>query len=137
MVVTQQMTQVMTEPPKLTKQYLMAVMRKQLEARTFNREQFKQQYGIADRKARRYINDVAKEFGAVQSDSLIFLKNYCVDNLLTKAINGELDESTEAKIALSGDTTKIELDINQKVSVKKQIDSLIKFSSDVECKSKE
>jgi hypothetical protein len=137
MVVTQQMTQVMTEPPKLTKQYLMAVMRKQLEARTFNREQFKQQYGIADRKARRYINDVAKEFGAVQSDSLIFLKNYCVDNLLTKAINGELDESTEAKIALSGDTAKIELDINHKVSVKKQIESLIKFSSVEECKSNE
>jgi hypothetical protein len=115
----------------------MAVMRKQLEARTFNREQFKQQYGIADRKARRYINDVAKEFGAVQADSLIFLKNYCVDNLLTKAINGELDESTEAKIALSGDTAKIELDINQKVSVKKQIDSLIKFSSVEECRSNE
>jgi hypothetical protein len=127
----------MTDSPKLTKQFLMAVMRKQLEARTFNREQFKQQYGIADRKARRYINDVAKEFGAVQANSLIFLKNYCVDNLLTKAINGELDESTEAKIALSGDTAKIELDINQKLSVKKQIEAIIKFSSDNECKSNE
>ena len=131
------MTQVMTGTPKLTKRFLTAVMRKQLEARTFNREQFKQQYGIADRKARRYINDVAKEFGTIQADNLVFLKNYCVDNLMAKAINGELDESTEAKIALSGDTAKIELDINQKVSVKKQIDSLIKFSSVEECKSNE
>jgi hypothetical protein len=131
------MTQVMTTSPKLTKQFLMAVMRKQLEARTFNREQFKKQYGIADRKARRYINDVAKELGVIQADNLVFLKNYCVDNLMAKAINGELDESTEAKIALSGDTAKIELDINQKLSVKKQIEALIKFSSDSECKSKE
>jgi hypothetical protein len=131
------MTQVMTTSPKLTKQFLMAVMRKQLEARTFNREQFKQQYGIADRKARRYINDVAKELGVIQADNLVFLKNYCVDNLMAKAINGELDESTEAKIALSGDTAKIELDINQKLSVKKQIEAIIKFSSDSECKSNE
>ena len=127
----------MPNPPKLTKHYLLSVMRKQLEARTFNREQFKQQYGIADRKARRYINDVAKELGPVNADNLVFLKNYCVDNLMAKAINGELDETTEAKIALSGDTAKIEIDLNQKVSVKKQIDALIKFSCDDECKSKE
>ena len=122
------MTQVMSNPPKLTKHYLLSVMRKQLEARTFNREQFKQQYGIADRKARRYINDVAKELGPVNADNLVFLKNYCVDNLMAKAINGELDESTEAKIALSGDTTKIDLNIESHVSVKKQVDTIIKFS---------
>jgi hypothetical protein len=127
----------MTDSPKLTKQFLMAVMRKQLEARTFNREQFKQQYGIADRKARRYINDVAKELGAIQADNLVFLKNYCVDNLMIKAANGELDETTEAKIALSGDTAKIEIDLNQKLSVKKQIEAIIKFSSVEECKSNE
>jgi hypothetical protein len=127
--------EVMSTPTKLTKKYLMQVMRKQLAARTFNREQFKQQYGIEDRKARRYLNEVADELGKVQADNLVFLKNYCVDNLMTKAINGELDESTEAKIALSGDTAKIELDLNQKVSIKKQIEAIIRFSRDVDAGS--
>jgi hypothetical protein len=118
----------MTTAPKLTKKYLLSVMRKQLEARTFNREQFKHQYGIEDRKARRYINQVAEEIGTVNAESLIFLKNYCVDNLTQKAIKGELDESTEAKIALSGDTSKVDVNINQHVSVKKQVEQIIKFS---------
>jgi hypothetical protein len=114
--------------PKLTKKYLLSVMRKQLEARTFNREQFKQQYGIEDRKARRYINQVAAELGTVQAENLIFLKNYCVNNLTQKAINHELDESTEAKIALSGDTAKVDVNITQHISVKKQMETIIKFS---------
>jgi hypothetical protein len=120
------MTQVMTNSPRLTKKYLLTVMRTQLEGRIFDRTQFQQQYGLADRKVRRYINVVAEEFGAVQADNLVFLKNYCVDNLLSKAISGELDEATEAKIALSGDTSKVEF--THKVSIKKQVEEIIKLS---------
>lgn len=118
----------MTKLTKLTKKYLLTVLRKQLTERTFNRDQFKQQYGLADRKARRYINEIAEETEAIQADNLVFLKNYCVDNLMSKAINGELDESTEAKIALSGDASKLNVNINQKISVKRQIEQIIKFS---------
>jgi hypothetical protein len=127
----------MTTETKLTKKYLMTVMRKQLIARKFDREQFKKQYGLdtpaGDRNVRRYMNQIAEEIGAVKADNLVFLKNYCVDNLITKALNGELDESTEAKIALSGDTSKVEVDIRQHVSIKKQVEQLIKISREPVC----
>jgi hypothetical protein len=135
----QTMQQPKTIQTNLTKKYLLTVMRKQLAARTFNREQFKKQYGLdtpkGDRNTRRYLNQIAEEIGPVQADNLVFLKNYCVDNLITKAVNGELDESTEAKIALSGDTAKVDINLNQHVSVKKQIEALIKISSEPECNS--
>lgn len=127
----------MTTETKLTKKYIMQVMRKQLANRTFNREQFKKQYGLdtptGDRNVRRYLNQIAEEIGKIKADNLVFLKNYCVDNLITKALNGELDESTEAKIALSGDTSKFEVDINQHVSIKKQVEQLIKISREPVC----
>jgi hypothetical protein len=122
------MQQIMTSQPKLTKKYLLTVMRTQLEGRIFDRVQYQQQYGLADRKVRRYINEIAEEYGSAQADNLAILKNYCTDNLITKAIAGELDESTEAKIALSGDTSKIDVNLNQNISIKKQIEALVKFS---------
>jgi hypothetical protein len=129
------MTQTMTDPPKLTKKYLLTVMRTQLEGRIFDRVQYQQQYGLADRKVRRYINEIAEEYGSAQADNLAILKNYCTDNLITKAIAGELDESTEAKIALSGDTSKIDVNLNQNISIKKQIEALVKFSREFDADS--
>jgi hypothetical protein len=105
--------QPMTIEPKLTKKYLMAVMRKQRQARTFNRDQFKKQYGLdtpmGDRNVRRYMNQIADEFGEVKAEELIFLKKVCIDNLMEKALSRELDEGTECKIALSGETSKLEV----------------------------
>ena len=126
----------MTETPKLTKRYLMGLMRQQLKDRTFNRDQFKTQYGILDRQARRYMNEIASEFSQISVSDLILLKQYCIQNLTEKAQNRELDESTETKIALAG-TALIEVNLNAQVDIQNQVNQLIKISREPVCSNSE
>jgi hypothetical protein len=113
----------LTKLNKYTKTFLVAQLRKQLKCRTFDRETFKETYGLntasGDQKVRRYLNEIAKETVLVTLDDLVFLKNYCIQNLTIKAANNQLDEATELKIALSGETQKFQ--VQQEITENKTV----------------
>jgi hypothetical protein len=108
---------------KLTKKFIMRTMRQRLHERTFNRDAFEIEFGLndakGDRKLRRYLNEIADEFSEIKSSDIIILKQVCIENLTEKAMNKELDEATETKIALSGEATKLE--VNGKLTETKTV----------------
>jgi hypothetical protein len=113
----------MSKIPKYTRVFLLNTLRKQLKDRSFDREAFKLEFGLdsaaGDRRVRRLINDVAKETVLVTFDDLVFLKSYCIQNLAIKAANNQLDEATELKIALSGETQKFQ--VQQQITENKTV----------------
>jgi hypothetical protein len=113
---------------KLTKKFIMRTMRQRLHERTFDRDTFEIEFGLndakGDRKIRRYLNEIADEFSEIKGTDIIILKQFCIENLTEKAMNRELDESTETKIALSGEATKLEL--NGKLTETKNVNINVK-----------
>ena len=103
--------QTLTNPTKLTKKYYKTLIKERLGNRSFDRYQFQEEYNLTDRKVRRYINEIADEIGTIKTPELTILKQYCIENLTEKARDGFLNEKTEAKIALSGESATV--DVNE------------------------
>ncbi len=102
----------MSNPSNLTKKFLKSVMRARLIERTFNRDQFIKEFDIPDRRARRYLNELADEIAETKNPELTILKAYCLENLKEKAEQRNLSEKALIKIALSGEVQRAEVTTN-------------------------
>jgi hypothetical protein len=102
---------------QFTTAYLNAVLRKRINDKTFEREQFKTEFGLdtkaGDRRVRRWINNIAAELDQEAIEEMAIITKYCRDNIKAKAANGSLDDSIAVKLVLAN--------ITKEVHVKKEI----------------
>jgi Fe2+ transport system protein B len=106
-------TPTVSKTTKTTKKLRKAILKSLLTTKgKINRIELLEQFQCSDRSLRNDMNEVAEEIEAEQSNKMKILRGLCTDKLTIKAAVDELDESTMAKIALSGEVHK-ELSIHK------------------------
>jgi hypothetical protein len=102
-----------TKITKTTKKLRKAILKTILTSKgKINRIELLEQFQCSDRALRNDFNEVAQEIEEEQANKMRILRGLCTDKLTLKAAADELDESTLAKIVVSGEVRK-ELTINK------------------------
>jgi hypothetical protein len=96
-----------TKTAKTTKKLRKAILKTILTSKgKINRIELLEQFQCSDRALRNDFNEVAQEIEQEQANKMRILRGLCTDKLTLKAAADELDESTLAKIVVSGEVRK-------------------------------
>lgn len=104
----------------------------QLNADTFNTQEFLRKHHVMDRTLRRDLAELS-ERGEIFEERLSYLRKKCLGKLTKKAEDGELSDGVMLQIVMSGVTQKTELKTDMNITgLDADVQKLIKFSREAE-----